>query len=105
MCMITTGGGSQSWSSNLAHADEADLDLEAFSSARAVLETWLNAWLPSASQAAAHGREAQPLPPYTHHYLRHCIVRATHPPGRGPGSVRSLAQSVYDPYSPSIHYE
>ena len=77
--MITTGGGSQSWSSNLAHADEADLDLEAFSSARAVLETWLNAWLLSASQAAAHGREAQPLPPYTHHYLRHCIVRATHP--------------------------
>ena len=63
----------------LAHANEAAVDLEAFGSARAALEAWLNAWLPSASHAAAQGDESQPPPPPPHHYLRHCIVRDTHP--------------------------
>lgn len=64
----------------LAHADEAAVDLEAFGTARAALEAWLNAWLPSASQVAvAHGDESQQQPPHAYHYLRHCIVRDTHP--------------------------
>jgi hypothetical protein len=61
----------------LVEAEEADLNFEAFTRARAALETWLNAWLPTATQQREHA----------HLYLRHCIVRST-PAGHGPAGMQ-----------------
>ena len=59
----------------LPHAEEQDVDFDAFVRARTALEAWLNAWL---SRAAGGGEAAELRPRPRHHYLRHCIVRDTH---------------------------